>query len=189
MGLEPRESWYFVKVVLETIFFVLFKTWEVCIWASAISFQAVGLWGWQGSSQWWGMKVCQHWNYARRSFVRTWGRHNLTGPGFTPACTYIWQCSVIVMLDLVTWLALAKDTVTHLMQREALLGFATVKRTSLLEGNKRSLGESQVTWAKDILEHPATADTWASSAKISQTQFREKAFPPQLTQRLMSCNN
>lgn len=35
--LTTRESWHFIKVVLETIFFVLSQTWEVHGWAQATS--------------------------------------------------------------------------------------------------------------------------------------------------------
>lgn len=37
VSLTTRESWRFRKVVLETIFFVLFQTWEVYGWAQATS--------------------------------------------------------------------------------------------------------------------------------------------------------
>lgn len=61
--LTTRESWHFIKVVLETIFFVLSQTWEVYGWAQATSVKQSSAGTANVPIQWQGMggqKHCIH---------------------------------------------------------------------------------------------------------------------------------
>lgn len=69
------------------------------------------------------------------------------------------------------------------MQREALLGSATAERTSLLESNKRSLGENQDTWAEDILDHSADSRHMSEISQDEASPVQGEELPPQLIQK------